>query len=156
MKLPNTAEGKYQELKRRLDEYVAACNMRHSEVRNIVLRVVCGLEQPFTAAQLIEAASVERVSTASVYNIIRLFVKARILHTVNRDSTREHAKYEILAGKSNTIQLFCTRCGRELKFSSKPIANAIKAYHVNNFDMHRFSLFLYGECKVCRSYKRLF
>lgn len=156
MKLPKLPEGKYRELRRRLDEYVLAEHMRRSEVRDILLRLVCELEQPFSAGQLVELAEAEHVSQASVYNIIRLFLKARILHIVSRESTREHAMYEILAGKSSTIELKCIHCGRQQRLTCKPIVNAIMAYHVNNFDIRRFSLFLYGECKTCRSYKRLY
>jgi Fe2+ or Zn2+ uptake regulation protein len=146
----------YAVLKQRLDEYVEQEHMRRSQVRDMVLQAICQLPQPFSASELTEKVAEQRVSTASVYNIIRLFVKARILQCVSRESTREHARYEVLTGDARIITIKCWRCGREKQITSQPITNAIKAYRIPNFNIKRYTLFLYGECKVCRSYKRLF
>ncbi|MBR6018359.1 MAG: transcriptional repressor [Paludibacteraceae bacterium] len=150
-----TAETKYPELKRRLDAYVRENSMRQSPKRDQVLQAACELGQPFAASQLIEAVEPLNITGATVYNILSLFVQARILHTVHRESTREHAQYEVIAGRSSFIQIKCSRCGRETTISSKPIANAIKMTKIFNFETQRYSLFLYGECKKCRSTKRL-
>jgi Fe2+ or Zn2+ uptake regulation protein len=153
---PRSAENKASEMQRRLDAYVEEHNMRRSPTRDLVLAEACKLPQPFAASELIEAAEKQHISMPTVYNVLQLLIKARILLKVNRDSTREHAMYEILAGKSYTIQMYCTRCGRVTPVQSKVLNNAIKAYKFNNFNLQRFSLFVYGECKVCRSYKRLY
>ena len=130
--------------------------MRHSPTRNMVLEEACKLPQPFSAAELIEAVTPLHISVPTVYNVLQLLSKARVLCKVNRDSTREHAKYEIIAGKSYTIQIFCTRCGRVGQVQSSVLNNAIRDYKFNNFTMNRFSLFVYGECKSCHGYKRLY
>lgn len=158
MKSPKISEGKCKELKNRLDEYIRTCGKRihYSEVRYVMLRVVCDMEQqPFTTKQLAEAAEREHISRSTVYNVIQFFVKARILQVVNRDTTREHAMYEVLVGKSSHIELKCIRCGRHQRLAIKPIMNVIKEHKFNNFEMHRFSLYIYGECRSCRSNKRL-
>ncbi len=145
-----TAENKIGEMQRRLDVYTVSHQMRKSLVRNKVLAAACKLQQPFTAYQLVEAANKLKISQATVYNVIQLLNQAQILHKVNRDTTREHAQYEIVAGRSYRIQICCSRCGRVATVKSSVLNNAVKAFKFNNFEMQRFSLFVYGECKVCR------
>lgn len=135
---------------KQLNAYVHTNGLRPSRVRAMVLEQICQLEQPFTAEQLVEACQTERISTATVYNSIKLFVTARILHESERQRGRTASEYELIAGKPQRMQMVCTKCGRVTEIRDKAIERLVKERKYSNFTMQHFSLFIYGECKICR------
>ena len=140
----------YKAAQDKLDAYIRENGMRASKVRNIVLEQVCQLSQPFTAEQLVEACAVERISIGTVYNSLNLFLLARILHAINRQRGKTATEYEIVTGSVPHMQVVCTRCGRMTEFHDKAIARLVQERSYANFNVQRFSLFVYGECKICR------
>lgn len=124
--------------------------MRPSIVRNVVLEQVCLLPQPFTARELVEACQAERISVGTVYNCLSLFISAQILHANNRQRGQSATEYEIITGNQNRMQIICTQCGRVSDIHDKAISRLIKVRKYSNFNMQNFSLFVYGECKICR------
>lgn len=135
---------------KQLETYVRKNDMRPSKVRNIVLEQICLLPQPFTAEQLVEACKNERISVATVYNCLNLFLLARILYAHNRQRGRAVTEYEIIVGKPVRFQMMCTKCGRVTDIHDKAIERLIKERKYSNFTLQHFSLFIYGECKICR------
>lgn len=124
--------------------------MRVSAVRNKVLEIICHMEQPFLAEQLVKNCQSERISVATVYNALNLFILAQILHANERQWGRISTEYELITDNTPRMQLICTKCGRVSEFTDKAMARLVAEKKYSNFDWHHFSLFVYGECKVCR------
>lgn len=134
-----------------LDAYVHEKAMRPSRVRNMVLEAACALPQPFTAAKLVEACKAERISVGTVYNTLNLLILARVVHAIERQRGRAATEYEVTATAQQVhIQMICTRCGREVELHDKAITRLVQERKYSNFNMRSFSLFVYGECKLCR------
>ena len=140
----------YKAAQDKLDAYIRNNGLRASKVRNIVLEQACQLQQPFVAEQLVEACAAERISVGTVYNALNLFLLARILHAINRQRGKTATEYEIVAGSVTRMQVVCSRCGRVTEFHDKAISRLVQERAYSNFNLQRFSLFVYGECKICR------
>ena len=138
----------------RLNTYIAEQNMRVSTVREMVLEQVCLLPQPFTADQLAKACQAERISVGTVYNALKLFLSAQILHATNRQRGRAATEYELITGVKNHMQIICQQCGRVSDIHDKAIDRLIQTRKYSNFNLQHYSLFVYGECKHCRRLKK--
>ena len=126
---------------------------RPSKVRNIVLSLACALPQPFTAEQLQRACETERISVGTVYNSLNTFVDARILRATERQRGKAATEYELISGSSNRLQIVCKKCGRVTDVTDKAITTLVQNRKYSNFNMQHFSLFIYGECRICRKKK---
>ena len=145
----------YKTAQEQLNEYVRKNDMRPSVVRNKVLELLTTLEQPFLADQLVELCQKERISVATVYNALNLFVMARILHANTRQRGRAATEYELITDQTSRMQIICTRCGRVANITDKAMIRIVGEKKYSNFEWHHFSLFIYGECKVCRQKKQI-
>lgn len=132
-----------------LDEYLRSQSLRMTTERQIVLNELCQLAQPFTAEQLVEACRSERISQATIYNTLRLFLAAHILHTHERQRGRAATEYELMTGNVLRMQMVCHKCGRVNDFHDRAIERLIRERKYWNFSPEQFSLFVYGECKIC-------
>ena len=135
---------------KQLRAYLRTHDMRPSRVRNMVLAQIFALPQPFKAEQLVAACQKERISVGTVYNAINLFVMAQILQSHDRQRGRNSAEYEVIVGNTVRMQVICGKCGRVTEFHDKAIERLIKERKFTNFNLQQFSLYVYGECKVCR------
>ena len=143
----------YNSALERLNQYVLSHNKRPSKVRNEVLEQAFLLPQPFTADQLMEACKEQRISTGTVYNSLQLFVSAQILHGITRQRGQNATEYEWMVGDQTRMQVVCEKCGRVSDFHDKAIGRLIQERRYSNFNMQHFSLYVYGECKLCRKRK---
>lgn len=139
----------------RLNQYVLAQNKRPSKVRDQVLEQAFLLPQPFTAEQLEKACQPLRISTGTVYNSLNLFVSAQILHCTTRQRGKAATEYEWMTGSPTRMQVICEKCGRISDFHDKAIDRLIQERRYSNFVLQHYSLYVYGECKVCRGRNRL-
>ena len=140
----------YKTASAKLNAYVQEHAMRTSQVREMVLEQVCQLRQPFTADQLVAACKPERISQGTVYNALDLFLEAKILHAADRQRGRIATEYELITGNAIRMQLECQRCGRLVEFHDKAIERLVMERKYSNFTIQHYSLFVYGECKLCR------
>lgn len=134
----------------RLNAYLALHNMRFSAVRETVLEQACTLTQPFTAEQLIHVCEKEHVSSATVYNALKLFVDANIMHIIDQQKGRKTAEYEVLTGEQTRMQIKCEKCGRVANFHDQAIDRIIRGRKYANLELRHYSLFVYGVCKKCK------
>lgn len=134
----------------KLNAYIEAHKMRVSQVREMVLKQVCLLPQPFNADQLTKACAAERISVGTVYNALDLFLSAQILHASERQRGRAATEYELITGHQTRMQIICQRCGRVSETRDKAIERLIQERKYSNFNASHFSIFIYGECKHCR------
>jgi Fe2+ or Zn2+ uptake regulation protein len=143
----------YHNALERLNRYVKANDLRPSVVRTAVLEQACYLPQPFTAKQLIAVCQEQRISVGTVYNSLNLFISAHILHATERQRGKMATEYEVIAGAQHRMQIICQKCGRVADIQDKAIARLIRERKYSNFALQSYSLFVYGECKVCRRQK---
>lgn len=134
----------------RLRTYLREHEMRPSAVRRMVLDRVLLLPQPFSAEQLVLACREERISKGTVYNALNLFVLAQILRKYDRQLDRAAAEYEVISGSTIRMKAICQKCGRITDFHDKAIERLIKEHKYSNFTMLHISLYVHGECKLCR------
>lgn len=137
------AEGK-------LKAYIDAHGMRHTQERLMLLRHICDLPKHFTAEELVQLAEQDHISQATVYNALSLFADIHILFCLNRQYGRKRAEYELLVHGDSHTQIICERCGRVSDFNDTAIRNILKSRKFSNFNMLHYSLYVYGQCKVCR------
>lgn len=138
----------------KLNAYIKTHNMRKTPVREIILEQVCLLPQPFTAEQLTQACKEEHISTGTIYNTLDLLIEAQLLNAVNHQCGKNAMQYELIQGRQIRMQIRCTQCGRVTEIRDKAIDNLIRIRKYSNFEMQRYSLFIYGECKHCRKTKK--
>ena len=138
----------------RLEQYIRENNLRPSPVRMIVLEQACRLEQPFTARQLETVCAEDRISTGTVYNTLNVLVAAQILHATTRQRGRTATEYELTFGNHSRLQIICEKCRRVSDFRDKAIERLVEERRYSNFNLQRFSLFVYGECKRCRGSRK--
>ena len=143
----------YNNALERLNRYVKTNGLRPSVVRNTVLEQACCLSQPFTAKQLVEVCQEQRISVGTVYNSLNIFISAQILHATERQRGKAATEYEVITGEHHCMQIICQKCGRISDIQDKAIARLIKERKYSNFTLQHYSLFVYGECKVCRRQK---
>jgi len=135
-----------------MSAYARENNMRLSLVRNMVLQRICQLPQPFTAEQLVEACQDIRVSVGTVYNLLRLFVLAHILHATSRQRGKTAVEYELMTGGPTIrMEVICQKCGRISEFHDPAIERMISDRKYTNFIAQHMTLFVYGECRICRT-----
>lgn len=144
----------YKLSREKLDKYLLQHNLRHTLERYQVLLRACELPSPFTVDQLVEATREDHISQATVYNVLNLLKDARIAHLLGKQYRQNKDLYEITSTTNNHLQIICTQCGREAEFKDVAVMNLLYAKRFNNFDLQHFSLYVYGECKVCRKKKK--
>lgn len=137
----------------RLNHYLKANDLRPSVVRTAVLEQACYLPQPFTAKQLVAVCQEQRISIGTVYNSLNLFISAQILHANERQRGKAATEYEVITGEHHRMEIICQKCGRVVDIQDKAIARLIKERKYSNFTLQHYSLFVYGECKICRRHK---
>lgn len=141
----------YEEALRRLNDYIETHDMRHTPEREMVLNEICDMPQPFTADQLTERCKPLRLTQGTVYNTLKLFVVARILHSFIREAGRSATQYELAVGTKSSVFMVCTRCGRSVELRDKAAFEHIVAMRrYSNFVPESYSMRIYGHCKLCR------
>ena len=137
----------------RLNAYISEHDMRYSAVREMVLEQVCLLPQPFTADQLTKACLAERISQGTVYNTLRLFIDAQIIHAITRQRGQTATQYEVITGNQIRMQVVCQKCGRVSNFHDPAIERIIRERKYSNFNLQHFTVIAYGECRRCKEKK---
>lgn len=134
-----------------LNEYISANNLRKTQERYTILRQICKFPSQFTADQLSTLCAQElTVSRATIYNSLQLFLDSGIIVAHPLYAGSKVTAYELAIRKNNIINFQCTKCGRVVAFENKAIDTAIRGYRYSNFVPANYSVYVFGECKVCR------
>jgi Fe2+ or Zn2+ uptake regulation protein len=80
--------------------------------------------------------------------------KAGIVHRLEKEFGKRAAQYEILFLRTSSVKIICQKCGRISDIKDSTIQRMLEDKNFTNFNQERFSLYIYGHCKVCRR-KRL-
>lgn len=135
----------YEQLCRYMDEH----KMRHTAERFSILSAVCTLQR-FTVDDLRYALTGILISRATVYNTLELLEKAGIIRHIEKEYGVRAGQYELTCLKSSSVQIICQRCGRINEIKDSTISRMLADKKFSNFTPERFSLYIYGHCKVCR------
>ena len=133
----------------RLRAYIDEHGMRRTREREVILEKVCGL-RCFSVEQLSNALTELTISRATVYNALRVFEQAGIFHRLDKEFGVRAGQYEVVQANASHIQIICQRCGRISEVRDTTINRMLADKRFTNFNPQRFSLYIYGTCKVCR------
>ena len=134
----------------RMNTYLQEHGGRYSAVREKVLEQACFLPQPFTAEQLEAACQSEQIASGTIYNSLRLFLDANIIHATKRQKGHQATEYEIITGNLIRMQRICQKCGRTPNFRSPAIDQIIREQKVSTFIMQHYTLLVYGVFRKCK------
>lgn len=129
-----------------LSDYLLRTGRRNTRERREILAAVCDLTSGFAVEELAAAVAARgvRLSQATVYNAVELFVAAGILTPFfgNRAT-----RYRLLP--ANTHHLVCLNCGKEKDVRDKPFAEILRARHYSAFTASYYEITVYGVCSSC-------
>ncbi len=135
-------------VKQILTAYLESNQLRRTPERYAILDIAYSFNKPFTLKELDEKLDENnfRVSRATLYNTMKLFVKLRLIvkHRLGGASLYE-ACY---ASGSHTYQI-CTECGRVSEIKAAALQEAVKNTHLRRFHSDVFTIYIYGVCSTC-------
>ena len=135
-------------LRETLDNYLEINHHRKTTERYAILDVICDMTGHITIEALGEQLLSKnfRVSRATLYNTIRLFIK---LHIVVRHRLPSGTRYEICDMENNHCHQICNVCGKITEIKSQIVIDAVSAIKLQRFRREGFSLYIYGICSTC-------
>jgi len=143
------ADDIYRHALERVNAYVSEHRMRRTHEREVILQKACAL-RCFSVEQLQAELTDITISRATIYNALSLFTKAGVLHRLDKEFGVRAGQYEVTQAEASHIQVICTRCGRVSEVRDTSINRMLADKRFTNFNPSRFSLYVYGVCKVCR------
>ncbi|MBO5816768.1 MAG: transcriptional repressor [Paludibacteraceae bacterium] len=132
-----------------LCDYIDRNGLRHTAERMTILASVCGL-QSFSVDELRAHLTEITISRATVYNALTLMEKAGIVHRLDKDFGKRSVFYELIFVQQSSVKVICRNCGRISEVKDSTIQRMLEDKNFTNFVQERFSLYVYGHCKVCR------
>jgi Fur family ferric uptake transcriptional regulator len=132
-----------------LCDYLERNQLRHTAERMTILASVCSLQR-FTVDDLRYSLTGITISRATVYNALTVMEKAGIVHRLEKDFGKRSAQYEIVFIQSSSVKIICRNCGRISEVKDSTIERMLEDKSFANFNPEKFSLYIYGHCKVCR------
>lgn len=132
-----------------LCDYIDKHQLRHTAERMTILASICALQR-FSVDDLRYSLTGITISRATVYNALSIMEKAGIVHRLEKDFGKRAAQYEIMFLKTSSVKIICQKCGRISEVKDSTIQRMLEDKNFTNFNQERFSLYIYGHCKVCR------
>lgn len=132
-----------------LRTYLTEHGMKHTPERYTIMAAACRL-QHFTIDELRAALTELSISRATIYNTLSLLEDARLVQKLDKEFGVRTAQYEWMRDSESSVQVVCTKCGRVSPVKDSTISRMLADKRWSNFVPHHFSLYVFGECKVCR------
>lgn len=139
----------YREAYQRLCAYIETHQLRHTAERMTILSAVCTLQR-FSVDDLRYALTGITISRATVYNTLSIMEDAGIVHRLEKDFGKRATQYEIVFLRHSSVKIICQKCGRISEVKDSTIQRMLDDKSFTNFVQDRYSLYIYGHCKVCR------
>ncbi len=146
---PSDSDITYSSAVERLRAYIDEHGMRRTREREVILERVCDL-RCFYVEQVRDSLTELTISRATIYNTLDVLEKAGIIHRLDKEFGVRAGQYEIVQANASHIQIICQRCGRISEVRDTTINRMLADKRFTNFNPQRFSLYIYGTCKVCR------
>jgi Fur family ferric uptake transcriptional regulator len=135
-------------------EYLRKKGLRFTPERSVILKAIVSINGHFDVESLFERlkANDERISMATIYRSIPLFLNSGIIKESIRSDDRIH--YERAFGRDHHDHLICIKCGAIIEFKDDRIEElqelVCKKY---NFKPVEHKLGIHGYCKNCLNKK---
>lgn len=132
-----------------LTQYIEDNKCRKTAERFAVLDTIYGFDDCFTLDMLVDRMAEQnfRVSRATVYNSLRLFLK---LCLVVKHRFQTQIMYEACKGAPSHCYQVCTVCGKVADIDAPEVAQAISALRLRRFRKEYYSVHIYGVCPSCQ------
>lgn len=147
--MPHKKDDIFQHTSEQLCAYLDEQHLRHTPERFTILSAVCKLQR-FTIDELRDALTELAISRATIYNTLSLLEKARLVQKLEKEFGVRTAQYELVQATESSVQIICQRCGRVSIVKDSTISRMLADKRWSNFVPHHFSLYMFGNCKVCR------
>lgn len=147
--MPTKKEDILQSSSSRLCAYLDEHRLRHTPERFTILSTVCKLQR-FTIDELRASLNELAISRATVYNTLSLLEDAQLVRRLTKEYGVRAAQYELVRATDSVVQIICQRCGRVGIVKDPTIKRMLADKRWSNFEPDHFSLYVVGQCKVCR------
>ena len=147
--MPTKKEDILQSSSSRLCAYLDEHQLRHTPERFTILSTVCKLQR-FTIDELRASLNELAISRATVYNTLSLLEDAQLVRRLTKEYGVRAAQYELVRVTDSVVQIICQRCGRVGIVKDPTIKRMLADKRWSNFEPDHFSLYVVGQCKVCR------
>ena len=144
----------YTQAEEKLNSFLAQQYRRKTPERYEVLRIICSIDDIFTLEQLADRMRAEgkfQVSRSTLFNIIDLFVEARLLIKHNLPGA---AHYECCVQDRPYLYLVCTQCGSIHAIRHPQMEKVIATVKSRKITICQRVLYLNGTCKRCEMANR--
>ena len=134
-----------------LTHYLELNKYRKTPERYTILDAVYSTTGHFTLEELGDKLIDEynfRVSRATLYNTLKLFMELRL---VIRHRVQSTTRYEACYDSNGHCHQVCTMCGRVTEVKSQPVIDAIRSLRAKRFHKDGFTLYIYGICSSCQA-----
>ena len=146
----------YENISNKLKQYSHRNNLRNSAERDYILRELCTktseISEHFDADELfiMLKSKNKKISRATVFRNLALFVKAKILRKVQLGENHSH--YEIFTCKKKRHDhLICIRCGKIVEFTDSFLDKKNKDItKKHGFKLVDYKFEIYGICEECQ------
>ena len=147
--MPHKKENILQKATEQLCAYLDSHGLRHTPERFAIMRVACQLQR-FTMDELRAALTELTISRATIYNTLSLLEKASLVQKLDKEFGVRAGQYEWVQDSDSSVQVVCMKCGRVSQVKDSTISRMLADKRWSNFVPHHFSLYVFGNCKVCR------
>jgi Fur family ferric uptake transcriptional regulator len=137
----------------RLCSYIDNHSLRHTSERLAILTAVCELKR-FSVDDLRYSLTGVHLSRATIYNTLELMVEADVIRRVEKEFGVRAGFYELAFLTNSSVQIICEHCGRMSKVKDSTIQRMLDDKRFTNFIPDRYTIYVYGHCKVCRRKKK--
>ena len=133
-----------------LTNYLEENKCRKTPERFAILDAVYAIDGHFTLEQLGQRMEQDnfRVSKATLYNAINLFMKLRL---VVRHHFQQTTMYEACFNDDYQCHQICTVCGKVMELPGNMLSDMIAATKLRRFHPLGGSMYIYGLCSTCQA-----
>ncbi|MGP1475920.1 MAG: Fur family transcriptional regulator [Phocaeicola sp.] len=141
-------------VRQKLTEYLIQNRYRKTPERYAILDMIYSIDGHFSIETLYHKMAGERkfrVSRATLYNTINLFINADL---VIKHRFGIATQYERAYKNETHHHMICTVCGKITEFEDDNLKQAIVNTKLKKFNVTYYSLYIYGVCSKCMWRKR--
>jgi len=147
-----TAEHDVEQLRARLNDYMARHGLRSTEQRRVVTEMFFASEGHLSIEELLDQVRLKepRIGYATVYRTLKLLKECGL--AFERHFGDGVSRYEVAWSNEHHDHLICVECEKIIEFEDDDIEvlqHQVAAKH--GFRLVRHKLELYGVCPDCRA-----
>jgi len=147
-----TAEHNVEQLRARLNDYMARHGLRSTEQRRVVTEMFFASDGHLSIEELLDEVRLKepRIGYATVYRTLKLLKECGL--AFERHFGDGVSRYEVAWSNEHHDHLICVECEKIIEFEDDDIEvlqHQVAAKH--GFKLVRHKLELYGVCPDCRA-----